>query len=81
MAGSGVEREGILEAGKKMSYATAEAAVPKQCVVVRKAYCAGIYAMSGPAYGPEATLALPSGEIATMGLEAAINAVYANKLD
>ena len=81
MAGSGVEKEGILEAGKKMIYATSEATVPKQCVVVRKAYGAGIYAMSGPAYDPEATLALPSGEIAIMGPEAAINAVYANKLD
>jgi acetyl-CoA carboxylase carboxyltransferase component len=81
MAGSGVEREGILEQGKKMIYATSAATVPKQCVVVRKAYGAGIYAMSGPAYDPESTLALPSGEIAIMGPEAAINAVYANRLD
>jgi len=81
MAGSAVEKEGILEAGKKMIYATSAATVPKQCVVVRKAYGAGIYAMSGPAYDPEATLALPGGEIAIMGPEAAVNAVYANKLD
>jgi acetyl-CoA carboxylase carboxyltransferase component len=81
MAGSGVEKEGILEQGKKMIYATSSATVPKQCVVVRKAYGAGIYAMSGPAYDPESTIALPSGEIAIMGPEAAINAVYANKLD
>jgi acetyl-CoA carboxylase carboxyltransferase component len=80
MAGSQVERDGILEKGKKMIYATSSATVPKQCVVVRKAYGAGIYAMSGPAYGPESTLALPSGEIAIMGPEAAINAVYANQL-
>jgi acetyl-CoA carboxylase carboxyltransferase component len=80
MAGSGVEKEGILEKGKKMIYAAASATVPKQCVVVRKAYGAGIYAMSGPAYGPESTLALPGGEIAIMGPEAAINAVYARKL-
>ncbi|MGM0399133.1 MAG: acyl-CoA carboxylase subunit beta [Halobacteriota archaeon] len=80
MAGSQVEKEGILEQGKKMIYATSEATVPKQSVVVRKAYGAGIYAMSGPAYDPESTLALPSGEIAIMGPEAAINAVYANKL-
>ncbi|MFB6311470.1 MAG: acyl-CoA carboxylase subunit beta [Salinirussus sp.] len=80
MAGSQVEKDGILEAGKRMIYAAAEATVPKQCVVVRKAYGAGIYAMSGPAYDPEATLALPSGEIAIMGPEAAINAVYANRL-
>ena len=81
MAGSQVEKDGILEAGKKMIYATSMATVPKQSVVVRKAYGAGIYAMSGPAYDPESTLALPSGEIAIMGPEAAINAVYKRKLD
>ncbi|GAA0279418.1 acyl-CoA carboxylase subunit beta [Halobacterium noricense] len=81
MAGSQVEKDAILEKGKKMIYATSEATVPKQSVVVRKAYGAGIYAMSGPAYDPEATIALPSGEIGIMGPEAAINAVYANKLN
>jgi len=80
MAGSQVEQEGILEMGKKMIYATSSATVPTQSVVVRKAYGAGIYAMAGPAYRPESTIALPSGEIAIMGPEAAINAVYANKL-
>ncbi|MDY6817964.1 MAG: acyl-CoA carboxylase subunit beta [Halobacteriales archaeon] len=81
MAGSQVEKEGILEAGKKMIYATSAATVPKLSVIVRKAYGAGIYAMGGPAYDPEATLALPSGEIAIMGPEAAINAVYRRRLD
>jgi len=80
MAGSAVERDAILEKGKKMIYATSAATVPKQCVIVRKAYGAGIYAMSGPAYDPESTIALPSGEIGIMGPEAAINAVYANRL-
>jgi acetyl-CoA carboxylase carboxyltransferase component len=80
MAGSQVEKDAILEKGKKMIYATSEATVPKQCVVVRKAYGAGIYAMSGPAYDPESTIALPSGEIGIMGPEAAVNAVYARKL-
>jgi acetyl-CoA carboxylase carboxyltransferase component len=81
MAGSAVEKEGILEAGKKFIYATSSATVPKQTVVVRKAYGAGIYAMGGPAYDPESVLGLPSGEVAIMGPEAAINAVYRNKLD
>ncbi len=80
MAGSQVERDGILEKGKKLIYATSSATVPKQTVVVRKAYGAGIYAMGGPAYDPESTIGLPSGEIAIMGPEAAINAVYARKL-
>jgi len=80
MAGSEVEKDGILEKGKKFIYATSSATVPKQTVVVRKAYGAGIYAMGGPAYDPESVIGLPSGEIAIMGPEAAINAVYANKL-
>ncbi|WP_336327189.1 acyl-CoA carboxylase subunit beta [Halovenus sp. HT40] len=80
MAGSQVEKEGILEQGKRMIYATSSATVPTQSVIVRKAYGAGIYAMAGPAYQPESTIALPSGEIGIMGPEAAVNAVYANKL-
>ncbi|SFG15204.1 Acetyl-CoA carboxylase, carboxyltransferase component [Halopelagius inordinatus] len=81
MAGSQVEKDAILEKGKKFIYATSSATVPKQTVVVRKAYGAGIYAMGGPAYDPESIIALPSGEIGIMGPEAAINAVYANKLN
>jgi acetyl-CoA carboxylase carboxyltransferase component len=81
MAGSAVERDAILEKGKRFIYATSSATVPKQTVVTRKAYGAGIYAMGGPAYDPESVLALPSGEIAIMGPEAAINAVYRNRLD
>ena len=81
MAGSQVEEDAILEQGKKMIYATSSATVPKQTVIVRKAYGAGIYAMGGPAYDPESVIGLPSGEIAIMGPEAAINAVYARKLN
>lgn len=80
MAGSQVEKDAILEKGKKMIYATSSATVPKQTVVTRKAYGAGIYAMGGPAYDPESVIGLPSGEIGIMGPEAAINAVYARKL-
>ncbi|WP_313694833.1 acyl-CoA carboxylase subunit beta [Halorarum halobium] len=81
MAGSDVEKDAILEKGKKFIYATSSATVPQQTVVVRKAYGAGIYAMGGPAYEPESVIGLPSGEIGIMGPEAAINAVYANKLN
>ncbi|HET9051972.1 MAG TPA: carboxyl transferase domain-containing protein, partial [Candidatus Dormibacteraeota bacterium] len=56
------------------------ATVPKICVVLRKAYGAGLYAMAGPAFDPDCTLALPSAQIAVMGPEAAVNAVFYNKL-
>lgn len=80
MVGTAVERNGILRRGRKFIFATSSATVPRICVVVRKAYGAGIYAMSGPAYDPAVTYALPSAEIAVMGPEAAINAVYYNRL-
>jgi len=81
MVGTAVERDGIIRHGAKMITAVAEATVPKVSVIVRKAYGAGLYAMSGPAFEPEATLALPSAQIAVMGPEAAVNAVYANKIE
>ena len=80
MVGTAVEREGIIRHGAKMITAVCEATVPKVSVVVRKAYGAGLYAMAGPAFEPEACLALPSAKIAVMGPEAAVNAVYANKI-
>ena len=63
-----------------MVTAVSEATVPKVSVIVRKAYGAGLYAMSGPAFEPDATIALPTARIAVMGPEAAVNAVYANKI-
>jgi methylmalonyl-CoA decarboxylase subunit alpha len=80
MIGSKVEREGIIRHGAKMINAISEANVPKISVVVRKAYGAGLYAMCGPGYEPDATIALPTASIAVMGPEAAVNAVYANKI-
>ena len=59
MIGSQVEREGIIRHGAKMITAVAEATVPKFSVIVRKAYGAGLYAMCGPAFDPDACLALP----------------------
>jgi acetyl-CoA carboxylase carboxyltransferase component len=80
MIGKAVERQGIIRHGAKMISAIADASVPKICVVVRKAYGAGLYAMCGPAFDADATIALPQAMIAVMGAEAAINAVYANKI-
>jgi acetyl-CoA carboxylase carboxyltransferase component len=80
MVGAAVEKQGIIRSGAKMISAVAEATVPKICVVVRKAYGAGLYAMAGPGFDPDATIALPTAKIAVMGAEAAVNAVYANKI-
>ena len=80
MIGSRVERQGIIRHGAKMICAVSEATVPKISVIVRKAYGAGLYAMAGPAFEPDACIALPMAQIAIMGPEAAVNAVYYNKI-
>lgn len=80
MIGSQVERQGIIRHGAKMIFAMSEATVPKISVIVRKAYGAGLYAMAGPAFEPDACIALSNAQIAVMGPEAAVNAVYANKI-
>ncbi|GAC1640284.1 MAG: acyl-CoA carboxylase subunit beta [Candidatus Dormibacteraceae bacterium] len=80
MIGTDVERRGIIRHGAKMISAVSEATVPKICVIVRKAYGAGLYAMAGPAFDTDSVIALPSAQIAVMGPEPAVNAVFFNKL-
>lgn len=80
MIGTKVEKEGIIRHGAKMISAVSEATVPKISVVVRKAYGAGLYAMCGPGFEPDCSIALPEAMIAVMGPQAAVNAVYANKI-
>ena len=80
MIGTDVERHGIIRHGAKMITAVSEATVPKISVIVRKAYGAGLYAMAGPAFDSDSVIALPSAQIAVMGPEPAVNAVFYNKL-
>lgn len=80
MIGTAVERAGIIRHGAKLIAAMSEATVPKISIIVRKAYGAGLYAMAGPAFEPDCCLAFPTAQIAVMGPEAAVNAVYSNKI-
>lgn len=81
MIGSAVEKQGIIRHGAKMLYAVCESNVPRISVMVRKAYGGGYLAMSGAPTNPDAQLALPTARPALMGPAAAINAIYARKLD
>ena len=81
MIGTKVERAGIIRHGAKLIAAMSAATVPKISVIVRKAYGAGLYAMAGPAFEPDCCIALPTAQIAVMGPEAAVNAVYSNKIN
>ena len=80
MIGTKVERQGIIRHGAKLIAAVSEATVPKISVIVRKAYGAGLYAMAGPAFDSNATIALPTAMIGVMGPSAAVNAVFYNKI-
>jgi acetyl-CoA carboxylase carboxyltransferase component len=80
MIGSEVEKQGIIRHGAKMITAVASATVPQLSVIVRKAYGAGLYAMNGPGFEPDACIALPTAKIAVMGPDAAVNAVYAGHI-
>jgi len=80
MIGTKVEQQGIIRAGARMIAAMSSATVPKVSVIVRKAYGAGLYAMCGPAFEPDACIALPTASIGVMGPQAAVNAVYYNKI-
>jgi acetyl-CoA carboxylase carboxyltransferase component len=81
MIGSRVERAGIIRHGAKMIAAMSSAEVPRFCVVLRKAYPAGYYAMSSPGFAPRATIALAGAQIGAMAAEAAVNAVWSNKIE
>lgn len=81
MVGSAVEKQGIIRHGAKMLFAVCEATVPRIAVMVRKAYGGGYLAMSGSPTAPSAVLALPTARPALMGPAAAINAIYAKRLE
>ena len=80
MIGTAVERQGIIRHGAKLIAAMASAEVPRFCVVLRKAYAAGYYAMSAPGFEPRATIALAGAQIGAMASEAAVSAVWANRI-
>ena len=62
MVGTQVEAQGIIRHGAKMVTAISEATVPKISVVLRKAYGAGLYAMSGPGFRPRGHAGAAYGE-------------------
>ena len=80
MVGSKVEKEAIIRRGARMLSTVANATVPRIAVIVRKAYGAGYVVMSGASMQPDACIALPQAQPAIMGAEAAVNAMYFNKI-
>ncbi|MGE7663370.1 acyl-CoA carboxylase subunit beta [Peribacillus sp. NPDC097197] len=80
MVGSKVEKQAIIRRGARMLSTVANATVPRISVIIRKAYGAGYVVMSGASMQPDACIALPQAQPAVMGPEAAVNAMYFNKI-
>ena len=75
MPGIAQEHGGIIRHGAKLIYAYAEATVPKISVLTRKAYGGAYIVMSSKGLRGDVNLAWPTGEIAVMGSEGAVNIV------
>jgi propionyl-CoA carboxylase beta chain len=80
LPGTEQEYHGIIRHGAKLLYAYAEATVPKLTIVTRKAYGGGYIVMASKHLRGDINLAYPTGEIAVMGPEGAINIVFREAL-
>ncbi len=70
MVGRSTEQAGIIHHGALVFSTIANLSVPHLCIVVRKAYTAGLYAMGGPGFDPERFVAFPHATITIYGAKA-----------
>ena len=76
MVGTDAEHSGIIRAGARFVEAMATATVPKLVLTVNHASGAGYYAMAGQGFDPDFIVSWPTGRMAVMEGESAIQAVY-----
>ena len=81
MVGPEAEHEGIIRAGARFVEAMATARVPKVVLTVNHASGAGYYAMAGQGFDPDFIFSWPTGRMAVMEGEAAVQAVHGPTLD
>jgi methylmalonyl-CoA decarboxylase subunit alpha len=75
--GRAAERAGIERAAGRLFGALATATVPKLTLAVRRAHTAGLFAMCGPAFDPDAFLALPTASLSIVNERSAIAGISA----
>lgn len=76
MPGTKQEHGGIIRHGAKFIYAYAESTVPKVTIITRKAYGGAYIAMSSKHLRGDINYSWPTGEIAVMGPEGAVNIIF-----
>ena len=80
MPGTLQEHNGIIRHGAKLIYAYAEATVPKISVITRKAFGGAYIVMSSKNLKGDINYSWPTGELAVMGAEGAVNIIHRNKI-
>lgn len=80
LPGTDQEWGGIIRHGAKLLYAFAEATVPKVTVITRKAYGGAYCVMASKHIRTDLNYAFPTGEIAVMGPEGAVNILHKKDL-
>ena len=81
MVGAESEHEGVIRSGARFVEAMATARVPKIVLTVNHASGAGYYAMAGQGFDPDFIFSWPSGRMAVMEGEAAVQAVHGPALE
>ena len=81
LPGTSQEYGGIISHGAKLVYAYSEATVPKVTVIVRRAYGGAYDAMGSKHLRADVNYSWPTGEIAVMGPDAAVNIIYRRELE
>ena len=76
MVGPESEHEGVIRAGARFVEAMATARVPKVVLTVNHASGAGYYAMAGQGFDPDFIFSWPTGRMAVMEGESAVQAVH-----
>ena len=80
MPGTLQEHNGIIRHGAKLIYAYAEATVPKISVITRKAFGGAYIVMSSKNLKGDINYSWPTGELAVMGAEGAVNIIHRKKI-
>jgi propionyl-CoA carboxylase beta chain len=80
LPGTNQEFGGIIKHGAKLLYAFSEATVPKITLITRKAYGGAYDVMSSKHIGADVNFVYPTGEIAVMGPEGAVNIIHKGRL-
>ena len=80
LPGTSQEWNGIIRRGAKLLYAYGEATVPMITVITRKAMGGAYDAMGSKHLGADINLSWPTGQIAVMGAQGAVNILHRNTL-